>query len=324
MNGKIIQNLSRVSLVIMLLLVMATVVNSGSGWVPPSPGTWVYVEPQHNIYDTNTAAVGDKFTISVCVHKVNNLYGYEIHLFYDTEQLDAADPYLPDGHFLTPVDPTKMFIAALETDDAFNATHGRVLVCVLLLSPEPAKKGTGLLFNVEFTIRMEPGMWETLRSVIDLGPTKLGDPDALAIPHDSKDGLFQFSWPPPQVSLWAKAVNVKKRHMDVCTTQTIKGLITNKGEEGAYVRAQFVIVDGPTDTPVDVATSDELWIGPDADVWVTAEWHPEEGEEGSYYVKGVIEFSADGINWLNYGLYKEMLGGLESFRVVGSSWFKVA
>ncbi len=131
--------------VITLLLSTAVMVNSGSGWVPPSPDTWVYMDPTPKI-----ASIGETFTVTVNVFNVTNLYSFEFCLLYDTTILDGLSVELPPGHFLTPVDPTKIFIAVLEINDAYNATHGQVLVEVTLVAPEQPRNGSGTLAKVTF------------------------------------------------------------------------------------------------------------------------------------------------------------------------------
>lgn len=315
MNRKIIQKLSRVSLVIMLLLSIAIVFPISTS--ASKPRAKFVVDPR----EYYASEVGEEFSVNINVENVDpdwKVMGAEFTLKYDPTLLGLVD--IVNGDYMLGPYGNNTIWTWVDT-----STPGVIVYSAIGLGGVtpyyPPEVTSGTLATITFvTVFCEPGL-----CALDLQNTKLGTIEALPIPtEEPNDGWYVWLIIVPRVSLWAKVVKIEERHMDVCTTQTIKGLITNKGEEGAYVRAQFVVLDATTDTLVDVATSDELWIGPNADVWVTAEWHPEEGEEGSYYVKGVIEFSADGINWLNYGLCNEMLGGLESFRVVGPSWFKVA
>lgn len=257
--------------------------------------TTISVEPP------TIVSAGETFSVDVTITDVVDLTGYEFKLGYDTAVLTATEITIGD-----------FFTTYITWADDIYEDEGYVHCAISVKWGEPGVNGSGVLATITFSVD------DYGDSVLDLYKTKLTNSEGYPIYPDVIDGYCYVSG----ASLWAKVVTVKKRYMDICTIQTIKGLITNKGEEGTYVRAQFVIVDATTHTPVDVATSDELWIDPVASVMVTAEWHA--GEPGSYYVKGVIEFSADGINWLNYGMYVEILGGLESFRVVGPSWFKVA
>ena len=144
--------------------------------------TKVWVDPR-NILDT-TLVPGKNFTISVNVFNVTNLYGYEIYLYYDTGILDGVSVELPPDHFLTPVDPTKILIMALEINDAWNATHGRVLASALLFWPEPVKNGSGTLITVTFEVT------EIGSCFLDLNPAKIGDPDGISILHEDVDGFF--------------------------------------------------------------------------------------------------------------------------------------
>ena len=140
--------------------------------------TKVYVDPPI-ILDP-----GENFTINVNVSNVANLYGYEIHLYYNTTILDGLSVELPPDHFLKPVKPYGIYIQALDINDAYNATHGEVLASVILLAPEPAKNGNGTLITVTFEVT------GTGSCFLDLNPAKIGDPEAVSIPHEDVDGHF--------------------------------------------------------------------------------------------------------------------------------------
>jgi len=266
-------------------------------------GTTIGVEPE-------ITTTGSTFTVEIWIRNVADIKGFEFKLAYDTTVLTATE--IEYGGIFGP--------SVLVFPPILNDEEGMIGYAVMM--PVGSFSGDGRAAIIHFTVD-GPGI-----SVLDLYDSKLANSEADPITHTREDGYFG-PYPLPLVEYWAKLVNVKKKHMDVCTTQTITGLITNKGEEGGYVRAKFAILDAATGTPVDIATSDALWIGAGADVKVTAEWHV--GTPGSYYVKGVIELSCDGINFVNYdslmGIESEIIpipGGLGLFRVVGPSWFKAA
>ena len=177
--------------IIPLLLSTAAMINPGSGWVPPSPGTWVYIDPTSKI-----ASVGETFNVTVNVFNVTNLYGFEFSLLYNTTIIDGLSVELPPDHFLKPVNPYKIYIQALDINDAYNATHGIVNATVMLLAPEPAKNGSGTLVAVTFKATalgegdLNLGRMGTKQTphgpVVVFIPDKigLGDPDAIPIEHN--------------------------------------------------------------------------------------------------------------------------------------------
>ena len=135
---------------------------------------------------------GEVFTIDVTVTNVGDLYAYQFDLFYDTALLDGVDVTFPPGHFLTPADPEKFLPVKQEVTDDYNATHGRVLVAALLLAPEPAKNGSGILSRLKFKVT------GTGSCTLDLSGTKLGsnvlDPYTglpLKISHETIGGTFK-------------------------------------------------------------------------------------------------------------------------------------
>jgi len=246
---------------------------------------------------------GSSFSIEITVENVEELWGFEFVLSFDDTVLTATDVEPLSGFGVNPF-TTEEEIG----DDYVFVAYTRLFgdtVGFSTVDPAPVAR---IYFDV-LAISV---------TLLDLHDTVLANIYGQIVDHAALEGGFVNM----RVSLWAKLVSVKERHMDVCTTQTIKGLVTNKGEEGAYVRARFVILDAGH-MVVGVADSDELWIGPGTSDWVTATWHVE--EQGSYYVKGVTQFSGDGINWVDYSpQFEGLLGGLGSFRNVKPSWFKAA
>jgi len=155
--------------------------------------TTVCVNPR-----SSYGAIGETFVINVSIFDVVGLYGYEFKLFYNTTILDCVGVETPPDHFLKPSVPANIW-AMLEVKDAFNATHGRVSVAVVLIGQEVPKTGDGTLVTITFLI-VESG-----ECVLALCDTILVDFDALPISHNVVDGEFvtykerptaNFSWTP--------------------------------------------------------------------------------------------------------------------------------
>jgi len=91
------------------------------------------------------------FSVDVNVAGVTDLYAYEFKIYYDKTVLSCVDVDLPKGHFLEPInDPDNICIVKMQYDNAYNATHGRILVAVTLLGDEPGKDGDGALVTITF------------------------------------------------------------------------------------------------------------------------------------------------------------------------------
>lgn len=151
----------------------------------PPGATIVYVSPPF----INITA-GEMFTVNISIANVSELFGYEFKMFYNAAVLNCANVTLPPSHFLEPEDPDKLFIVKLEFDNEYNATHGRVLVAMTLLSPEVPKNGSGTLVTVSFRA-IAFG-----ESALDLSGTKLAKyPDGAPIAHVALDGYVTVEAP---------------------------------------------------------------------------------------------------------------------------------
>jgi hypothetical protein len=54
----------------------------------------------------------------------------------------------------------------MEYDNAYNATHGRILVAVTLLGDEPGKDGDGALVTITFTAKAKGKPIFTLQDIM--------------------------------------------------------------------------------------------------------------------------------------------------------------
>ena len=115
------------------------------GWAQPTGTPKITVYPNEmNVHKHQT------FSVEVTITDVSDLWCYEFKLFYKTDVLNCTGVSLPSGHFLTPVNPSYIWIFKLQYDNAYNATHGRVWVTVSLMCDEPGKDGSGTLVKINF------------------------------------------------------------------------------------------------------------------------------------------------------------------------------
>ena len=107
------------------------------------------------------------FSVDVNVTGVTDLYAYEFKIYYDKTVLSCVDVNLPGEHFLEPInDLNNIYIAKMEYDNAYNATHGRIWVAVTLLGDEPGKNGDGTLVTITFTAKTKGKPIITLQDII--------------------------------------------------------------------------------------------------------------------------------------------------------------
>lgn len=140
-------------------------------------------------------SVGDQVSADLNITGITDLYGYEIMIWYDKFVVNATNVTRPAGHFMEPqVDPGNQFVPAWQINNNFNATHGRIWLSFVLLSPEVARSGSGILARMFFK-----GMSINSTSVVlnnypgANGTVKLAGFDTMPIPHDSSDGSINVT-----------------------------------------------------------------------------------------------------------------------------------
>lgn len=184
--------------------------------------TVVYIEPE----SYTAPEVGVTFTMNVSIANVTNLYGYEFILWYSTTLLNGVKVELPPNHFLTPSEPTKIWVVKREIDDDFNATHGRVWVSAALFPPESPKNGSGILATITFNGSIQDGP-SLLKLYIPgfVYPVKLSDADVNPIACTAIDGTIEvipefqsFLIMPLIVAMTLSVIALKKKHTQSART----------------------------------------------------------------------------------------------------------
>ncbi len=92
----------------------------------------------------------ENFTVSLSISSVENLYAYEIMVWYNNSVISATTVVRPLGHFLQPMNPDNCFEVRWQIRNDYNATHGRIWLAYTLLSPESPRSGDGLLATISF------------------------------------------------------------------------------------------------------------------------------------------------------------------------------
>lgn len=150
---------------------------------PPPAKPIVYVDPKDNIFFTSSTPVGSNFTISV--KTVNwtepGVFSYEFKLYYNNTMLEAVNAEIPTGHWLTPSNPTNIFIVDAGT---INQTEGFVSFAAKLLGTEAGKTGSGTISTITLMITEAPPADQNLTSSLQIKDIILVDPEAATIPSD--------------------------------------------------------------------------------------------------------------------------------------------
>lgn len=153
-------------------------VNAATGVVSVRPASVEIPEPNQT------------FIVDLNITDVDDLFGYEIMLWYKNDVLQALDVERPSGHILEPTDSANQFQAKWETKNDFNATHGRIWISFMLLSPETGRSGSGILARVTFNSTNTGTTPLVLNNYPGTqGPIKLASyPAGTPIAHTANDG----------------------------------------------------------------------------------------------------------------------------------------
>jgi hypothetical protein len=105
------------------------------------------------------------FTVNIDVSTVDDLYGWEFKLYYNTTILSNGS--VTEGSFLGGPGPSTFF-SVLNNTDTYNATHGRFWVTCTKLGNIAGTTGSGTLATIGFTVDGPGGT-----TPLDLTDTKL-------------------------------------------------------------------------------------------------------------------------------------------------------
>lgn len=183
-------DMSKKMLGIALLLVALASLNF------PSPvfGALATISPQPRL--SRVWGTEITFTLDIAVADVEDLYGWEVQLYYDPSVLSATG--VTEGPLLKSVGGTYFNFTF---NDGYNATSGRVKAFDTLIGLIPGVSGAGVLFTVTFrTVSL--GM-----TIIDLAGTILADPSSNLIPHTVVDGGIEVVSPVRDVAVSSVSVS---------------------------------------------------------------------------------------------------------------------
>jgi hypothetical protein len=156
------------------------------------------VSPAENIFSTETAAVGDTFTVNISAADWGDpgAFSYELKLYWDPALLEATELVVPDDHFLAP-EAGGTFILVEST---FDNAAGMASVAGTRLAPEPGATGDGVFATITFQITAAPSLAVPVSCALDVADVIVTDPDAVPYPegdYDLEDGYYEFAAPAP-------------------------------------------------------------------------------------------------------------------------------
>lgn len=145
------------------------------------PDPQLYVDPPES-----NAWVCQVFTVDITVLNVDDLYGFEFKLDYNTSQLDCTG--ITEGPLLQGGGTTLIY------KEEINETTGRAFVAISLLGVEYGVSGSGVLATLEFNAT------GTGVSQLHLHDTLFSDSGANPITHLTYDGVVEITWIPGDIN----------------------------------------------------------------------------------------------------------------------------
>ncbi|MCS7124415.1 MAG: cohesin domain-containing protein [Candidatus Bathyarchaeota archaeon] len=138
--------------------------------------------------------VGESFDVDINITNVNNLFAYELQVFYMRNVVNCIRASRPPGHFLEPkLSPDNYLIFKWEIENEFNATHGRIWLAYTLKIGETGRSGSGILVRLTF-ISVSLG---TTPLILADDSGRGGHvllaryPDSASIPNVTEDGMVK-------------------------------------------------------------------------------------------------------------------------------------
>jgi hypothetical protein len=165
-------NMNRKRLALFVVIILASII---VGQARAQQAT-VSVVPASQTVPT----VGSSFAVNVTVQNVEDLYGYELKLYYPNNVLNGTS--VTQGSFLEAGGSTPLFFILNFTDN-YNVTYGRVWASCTLTGATSGVNGTGTLLTVTFVSTSTSGS-----QALHLTDVKLANSNVTAIPFTAVDG----------------------------------------------------------------------------------------------------------------------------------------
>lgn len=164
------------------------------------------VDPQENIFYTNTTAVGSTFTISIIAENIpanNGMYGWEIILNWNPTAINCTTEQINYNIWPAFLGPW----VAKPIDNVKGQYHQSLTA----RAPSTPVSGTYWLVNLTFIITKEPPSGGTITSELDLNPAQgftycLVNYDGDEIPHNFINGVYRYISPRPPAEVIKLAV----------------------------------------------------------------------------------------------------------------------
>ena len=248
----------------------------GVGVVPPGV-TAVYVSP----YNT-TVMLGQNFTITIMVANVEDLYGWDVKLHYNTSVIQCTEAFYPPDHVFA----RQPFVGVIPIIDN---TLGYVQFGCSLMDEVPRFNGTGKLCTFAFN-----GASIGDSGLVFSKPygeyTFLFNFDLEVIPALLVDGIVEVYLPPVIRDVAISYVSPSATQVYTGWTVNITAVAVNKGD----VNENFTITAYYNNSPIEAQTVTDL--APEENITLTFSWNTVGVTPANYTIKAEASIIPEEIN----------------------------
>jgi hypothetical protein len=197
---------SKLAVVLSILILLSSL----STFIKPAASQQTTIKIDPSLTEYYTKATGKEFTIAVKIIEVENLYGFDIKLRWNTTYLEYVSHSVriprntyTDGVLWNPILPLV---------DEVNATEGTYWIAYTSLAPAPTFNGSGTVFTMTFRIIYHPVEPEPDANItLELYSTALAAYGGSPIPHDVEHGtVILHALPPVSTYLFVEPTVFRK------------------------------------------------------------------------------------------------------------------
>ncbi|MEM3578287.1 MAG: cohesin domain-containing protein [Candidatus Bathyarchaeia archaeon] len=193
-----------------VVLSILILISSLTIFIKPAASQQTTVKVDPSLTEYYTKATGKEFTIAVKIVDVENLYGFDIKLRWNTTCLEYVSHsiHIPKNTYLDGVLWNPIFQLA----DVVDTDAGTYWIAYSSLAPAPSFNGSGTVFTMTFRIKYQPVQPEPDANItLELYSTSLaaygGDP----IPHTTEHGtVILHALPPVETVLYVQPTVFRK------------------------------------------------------------------------------------------------------------------
>jgi hypothetical protein len=205
------------------LALIAALLFSVTPKIVASDGTTLSIVPQNNVFSTQTTPVNSAFFVNATVTNVTDLWHWQVNVTFDPSMLACLNASIPSS---------SPFNFPNQTTPVIDNVAGYVMLGASQISPSPGVNGSGVLATIAFQIISAPAQGLTLACDIAFSTpygadTFLLDSSSTLITATVVNGHYQYTWPPPTLSIVPQNNVYSTKTTAVNSTFVVNATVTN-------------------------------------------------------------------------------------------------